>query len=134
MRKKTIIGIVGVLIATTLLAYGANSMMLFGAKKTEKRITVSRSYMDYWEYNNNKGVYKVEGHVVAGGDARIGDRIAYGIMNPYYRGLQPGEKVVGVKVRVDSRNKVSQSEFIESQYEEIAGGTFICCIYEVYSL
>lgn len=122
MNKKTIIGIVGVLIATTLIAYGANSMVLSGVKKTEKRITVSRSYMDYWEYNNNKGVYKVEGSTAAGGDAVIGERIAHMVHNPYYRGLQPGEKVVGVNVRVPSIGNVSQSEFIESQYEETAGG------------
>lgn len=44
---------------------------------TEIRTTVSRSYMDYWEYHNKPGTFRIDGSYTAPQDAKQGQKLYF---------------------------------------------------------
>ena len=57
------------------------------ASTTEIRTTLSRSYYEYWSYNNRPGWYKGISSVGGTEDVQIGSTPTYTFTHSYYRSL-----------------------------------------------
>ncbi len=106
--------------AITTILFG-NTMKVQANTTRVKRTTLSYSYLDFWEYNNNPGTYHARGQSLNGAinprDIKRGDSVGYDIPQTYYRGLAANERIVDVNVISSSIGNVSQDQYNASNYE-----------------
>ena len=97
---------------------GVNIKEIEASTNTEVRTTLSRSYYEYWRYNNRPTWYK--GFSSEGGtqDVQIGSTPTYTFTHSYYRSLNPGEKVKSVRIKPGTISSISSSDFSDSKYTE----------------